>query len=275
MAIGWQKLFKGAPQKTHLPSDFFPYELETPWPQPAIEECVFYHSMDFPDGESVSGEWDIRGNFAKYIGGYDIKGKTVFDVGTASGFLAFEAEKAGGIVTATDAYAYTELERLPFRQLLHHRERTTWAKQNDKWLVMYKNGFWYAWHKNKSAVKVIYAPLERLPYWGQKFDVVLAGAIFEHLANPVVVLDNLAGMAKEAVIIAFTLVADTDAQILETANDWSNPEESHSLTWWTASRGLYNRVFDNLGFDVTYVNDARAKHNGVEAERPTIIATRR
>jgi 2-polyprenyl-3-methyl-5-hydroxy-6-metoxy-1,4-benzoquinol methylase len=275
MASVWQKMFNGAPQKTHLPADLFPYKYETPWPQPAIEECVFYHSLDFPDGESVTGEWDIRGNFANYIGGYDLKGKTVFDVGTASGFLAFEAEKAGATVTATDAYAYIEQERLPFKHSLHHRERETWARQNDKWLVMYKNGFWYAWHKNRSNVKVIYAPLERLPYWGQKFDVVLAGAIFEHLANPVGVLDNLAGMAKEAVIIAFTPVADTDAQLLETANDWSNPASSHSLTWWTVSRGLYNRVFNNLGFEVTYVNNATAKHNGTEVVRPTIIARRR
>ncbi len=274
MAIVWPKVFKRAPQKTHLPADLFPYKFETPWPQPKIEECIFYHSLNLQSGESVSGEWDIRGMFANYIGGYDIKGKTVLDVGTASGFLAFEAEKSGAIVTATDAFAYTELERLPFGNSLHHRERATWARQNDNWLVKYKNGFWYAWHKNRSEVKVIYAPLERLPYWGRKFDVVLAGAIFEHLANPIGVLDNLAGMATEAVIIAFTLVADTDAQVLCTANDWSNPAETHSLTWWTASRGLYNRVFDNLGFDVTYVN-ATAKCNGVDIDRPTIVAKRR
>jgi 2-polyprenyl-3-methyl-5-hydroxy-6-metoxy-1,4-benzoquinol methylase len=263
-----------APKKTHLPEDLFPYEFETPWPQPTIEECSFYHFLDFPDGESVSGVWDIRDNFANYIGGYNVNGKTLLDVGTASGFLAFEAEKAGAIVTATDAYAVTEWDRLPFKQSLHHRERGAWAKQSDNGFVMMKNGFWYSWHKNRSDVKVIYAPLERLPYCDQKFDVVLAGAIFEHLANPIGALGNLAGMAKEAFIIAFTVVADTDAQVLETANDWSNPAESHSFTWWTASRGLYNRVLDNLGFDVTYVN-ATAKFNGVDVERPTIIARRR
>ena len=55
---------------------------------------------------------------------------------------------------------------------------------------------------------------------------------------------------------------------------WSNPADSRGFTWWTASRGLYNRVFDNLGFDVTYIN-ATAKRNGVDMERPTIIARRR
>jgi hypothetical protein len=56
-------------------------------PTPARSECLFYHSMDFPDGESVAGVWDIRGQFDQYIGNYPISGKTVLDVGTASGFL--------------------------------------------------------------------------------------------------------------------------------------------------------------------------------------------
>ena len=63
------------------------------WPAPAKSDCTFYHSIDYPDGDSVTGVWDIRGKFEQYLGNYSLKGQTVLDVGTASGFIAFEAEK--------------------------------------------------------------------------------------------------------------------------------------------------------------------------------------
>ena len=58
-----------------------------------LSECDFYHSMDFPDGNSVDGVWDLRDRFASYTGNFSFENKSVIDVGTASGFLAFEAEK--------------------------------------------------------------------------------------------------------------------------------------------------------------------------------------
>src|SRR5215471_20475326 len=89
--------------------------VEKPWPMPARSECGWYHSMDFPNGESVVGEWDIRGRFDQYIGNYPVAGKTVLDVGTASGFLAFEAERRGAKgATAIDARYPTDLDRIPF-----------------------------------------------------------------------------------------------------------------------------------------------------------------
>jgi len=256
------------------PVNYFPYQPETPWPKAEQEDCMFYHAMSFPDDSSVEGPWDIRDSFLDYIGNYSLRGKTVLDVGTASGFLAFAAEQQGAIVTATDMLSAVEIERLPFRDTMYHQNRTAWVQEKELWLVTLKNSFWYAWHKYHSKVEVIYAPLDRLPFWNRRFDVVIAGAIIEHLANPIAVIGNLAGLANEAVIIAFTPVGDTDDQVMQTVNDWSSTAESHSFTWWTISRGLYRRVFNNLGFDVEFVT-AKAMTNGATFERPTIIATRR
>jgi len=250
-------------------------------PAPARSECEFYHAMDFPDGESVAGVWDIRGRFDQYIGNYPISGKTVLDVGTASGFLAFEAEKRGARVTAIDALYPTEFERIPFAASLHQTDRRAWAVGIVKWHQGIKNGFWFARRKFASNVEMVYLPLAELPFWGRRFDVVIAGAIIEHLANPVPVLADLAAIANEAVIIAFTPVDDTDDQIMRTMNDWSNPR--YDYTWWSLSRGLYRRVFANVGFDVEFVTSV-ARSVGTEPPpapaarehaHPTIIARRR
>jgi hypothetical protein len=62
---------------------------------PAIEDCKFYHAMDLPQIGFVQGAWDLRGRFDDYIGGVGLKDRSVLDVGTASGFLSFEAEQRG------------------------------------------------------------------------------------------------------------------------------------------------------------------------------------
>lgn len=60
--------------------------------------------MDLPGLGTVShpGSWDLRGRFDEYVGHTRLSGKTLIDVGTASGFLTFEAEKRGAIVTSFD-----------------------------------------------------------------------------------------------------------------------------------------------------------------------------
>ena len=242
-----------------------------PRPMPNKSDCFFYHSMTYPDGESVEGVRDIRGLFEQYIGHYPINGKTVLDVGTASGFLAFEAERAGATVTALDALRASEFARIPHKGSLYDTDRHAHDAQTEAWFTQLKNGFWYSWHHYQSSVEMIYAPLARLPYWGRTFDVVIAGAIFEHLSDPVSVIGNLVGMARDALIIAFTPVTDSKGQFMETANDWTDP--GHNFTFWTLSRGLYERVFANLGFSVELVQ-AKARTGGGEHTRPTIIARR-
>ena len=155
-----------------------------PWPVPKKEFCHFYHSMDFPDGDSVKGVWDLRGRFAEYIGNYALRGKTVLDVGTASGHLAFCAEMAGATVVATDAKRSSDMTPLPFEgNLYHDGDRAVWdVGLEDHWRHA-RSGFWYAWHKYQSRVEMVYASLNELRYWDRRFDVVIAGAILEHLAD--------------------------------------------------------------------------------------------
>jgi len=80
---------------------------------PALGDCVFYHSMDLPGLGSVEGQWDLRGRFDDYVGGVEVKGKTFLDVGAASGFLSFEAERRGASVISFDALDHTQYQLVP------------------------------------------------------------------------------------------------------------------------------------------------------------------
>ena len=59
------------------------------------ENCFFYHTIELPGLGVVRGHWDLRGRFDDYVGGVSVAGKSVLDIGTATGFLSFESEKRG------------------------------------------------------------------------------------------------------------------------------------------------------------------------------------
>lgn len=250
---------------------------EKPWRMVDRNECYFYHNMQFPDGDAVTGSWLIP-DFSNYIGGYQLKGKTVLDVGTATGYLAFSAEQAGAAsVTALDAASSAEFRQVPFAAAPSYTAIKAWREMwTQKNLIPVKNSWWYCWHKYKSKARCVYAPIQDLYEWETQFDVVLAGAIVEHLSDPVSAIGAWCKIAKEAVIIAFTPVIETDTLGMSPMTDWR--DEKFNYAWYQLSKGLYNRVFDNCGFDVEYTI-ARARNNHDPSipiqERPTIIARRR
>jgi SAM-dependent methyltransferase len=252
------------------------FEFENPWRVESAEACYFYHTMKYPDGEIQPGSWTID-DFPNYIGSYDLTNKSVLDVGTASGFLAFQAEQAGAIVTATDARIAKEYKLIPFQNTPYMNDIMAWRRtiESDLFKKM-RSSFWYSWRKYNSRVKVAYCSTYDLIEVGARFDVVIAGAIIEHLSDPVSAIGGFAKLAKEAVIIAFTPVVDTDELLMRPILDWTDP--NYNYVWWQLSRGLYARIFDNLGFDIEIVM-ARASQNAgggvVHTVRPTIIARRR
>ncbi len=46
-----------------------------------LEDCYFYHTMELPGLGVRRGHWDLRGKFYDYVGGVDVAGRSVLDVG--------------------------------------------------------------------------------------------------------------------------------------------------------------------------------------------------
>jgi SAM-dependent methyltransferase len=254
------------------------YTAETPWPLPSKEECEFYHTISYPDGETIRGIWTIP-DLKHYIGGFDLAGKTVLDIGTASGYLAFTAEREGAAsVTAVDLVDPSEVRYVPYANTPAFDDWPAWAAGLSDHYVRMKKSWWYSWHRHGSKIDLFYRPQDSLWTWDRRFDVVMAGAIVEHLSDPVFSIGAWARLAKEAVLIPFTTVADTEELRMNPITPWNNTANAYA--WWELSRGLYRRIFDNLGFDVEFVTAHAQLFNeeGVlttNAERPSIIARRR
>jgi hypothetical protein len=240
-----------------------------------LDDCLFYHTMKFPDHSEVLGHWDISAeSFSDYIGNVDVGGKTVLDVGTASGFLSFELERRGARVTAYEIDSAASAQRIPFRSNLFYTDHSAWLAQADAGLERLINSFWYARRQYHSSVEVVYASLPELPGCVPEMDVVIAGAIFEHLSDPVSTIGILSTIAKETIVLAFTPIVESDELLLKSINNMDQPE--YDYTWYAPSTGLLRRSFENVGFRIGRIGTSRqyARYRDAWETRPTIVARR-
>jgi 2-polyprenyl-3-methyl-5-hydroxy-6-metoxy-1,4-benzoquinol methylase len=74
-----------------------------------------YHRLDFGAGLRIAGDYDLRRYVHLYNLPDDLTGRTVLDIGSATGYFALECARRGAKVTATDIYSDSLLARLlPF-----------------------------------------------------------------------------------------------------------------------------------------------------------------
>jgi 2-polyprenyl-3-methyl-5-hydroxy-6-metoxy-1,4-benzoquinol methylase len=230
--------------------------------------------MELPGAEIIPGDWDLRGRFDEYIGGIPVQNRSVLDVGTATGFLAFEAEKRGARVTAFDIDSGSYQYHVPFAGNLFLEDRDSWVHAADRHLCRMHNGFWYCHKRYNSTVRAIYGSFNDLSKCGEMFDVTIVGACFEHLADPVTALGILAKLTKQTLVIAWTPIALSEDIFMRPCVPWDNPLIEGG--WYEMSVGMYRRLLMNLGFKIQAIHFVNAFYvnENVMAERPTLVARR-
>jgi SAM-dependent methyltransferase len=218
-----------------------------PMPVTGVSDCVFYHSMDLPISGSQEGFWDLRGRFDDYILGTSVGGKSVLDVGTASGFLSFEAEKRGAKVVSIDASTAGQWDRVPFVDSLHVTDYAAWLQKSEKWFDRLKRSYWLAHRELNSVNRVYYGNAYELPSELGTFDVVIVGQILVHLRDIVRALSSISSRCRDTLVIAEGMVENP-----EPVSHWlaraDNPKKEGQF--WHHSTGLYREVLSILGFEL-------------------------
>src|SRR5262245_24558392 len=230
------------------------------------KEVWFYHTMDLP-GIGTVGEGngrDLRGRFDEYVGNVNLSGKTLLDVGTASGFLSFEAEKRGAIVTSFDAGTIDDRDDSDSEVV----DRDFRAHE----LRLMHNGYEVAHRAFKSKAKIARGSVYKLSNVVSQHDVVLVAQILVHLKNPWAAVSQAAACSSDTLII------------VEGSFESSDPVAKHlsylePLSFWHISDELYRTWLDRLGFGIVSKSESRYPHiaNGVRTEHPvwTFIARRK
>lgn len=214
--------------------------------------CYWYHTLDLPGIGAVWGEWDLRGRFADYAGGVPLSGKRVLDLGAASGFLTFEAERQGARVVSVDVDHARRCDTLPFHGSLAYTDPEGYARRRQSWYRQVQRGYWLAHRLYRSHARVYYGDTYHLPAWLGQFDVVFVGALLEHLANPVQALAEAGRRAAHTIVL--TDIARQDVEpLIEFSGRADRPEQR--TIWWRPSIAFYREVLGMLGFSVVSITE--------------------
>jgi hypothetical protein len=247
-------------------------ELVPPWPKPQRKECYFYHSIDLPDEPPINGEWDLRDKFGEYRRRRRFQGQERSRSRHRHRISRIQGRQHGARrVVAYELDELTSTDRVPFRNSAYIRGKDQWSRALNYKLDRQKRGFWYAWHSLKSSVEVSYGSIQKLLSEEDRFDIVLAGALMDHVADPVTAIGACCRLADETVIVAFIAMDPCDEPLMRPLIPWETAKNNYA--WWLLSAGLYNLVFANMGFSVEYL-PCSIDFNGAAVPRQTILARR-
>ena len=234
------------------------------------DECDFYHSLDLPALGTVEGSWDFRGRFDEYTGYHSLANKSVLDVGTATGFFSFEAEKRGAKVVSLDLVDAKQHRRLPFPQNLRQTNPDQWyAERNDR-VARVKKSYWLAHREYNSNNKVCYSDIYNIPDDLDAFDVVLVGQILVHLPDVVSAIESVARHCRSTFIVSEGMVDNDDRGFSNFLARYDKPEQD--FAFWHHSTGLYIHLLGILGFKLLRKSFGRYTCNA-DRNEPGLITT--
>jgi SAM-dependent methyltransferase len=244
------------------------------------EAWHFYHTMDVPSPDGIvthHGQWDLRGRYDDYLYGIDVKGKSVLDIGTASGWISFEVERRGaaevvGLDRADDVhrqlvpYAFLDPEHTKVRDDDRAAALARFRSRN------YPKAYWYCHRRYRSSAKVVYGDAHTAGDHISGADIVVLGQILVHQRDPLEVLHQAARIANESLVIvegSFELEQPVMAFCGQGGNFYS---------WFHLSIGMYRLYLAILGFEITSVRRSAYRCNHVDLtgdiELWTIVAKR-
>ena len=223
------------------------------------EDCFFYHVNDIPGVGQVGEHWDLRATIEDYLGHYNFSGRTVLDVGTASGYLTFEMEKRGADVVSFDVENARVTEIVPYYNDPCEKEELLASQEIgfDK----LKNSYWFCHEHLNSSARAFYGNIYQLPAALGVFDIAMVGMCLPHIRDPLGALTSIAARSRKTVIITQQTLHE-DTPIMQMIA-YPNPEHLEHLrfAWWMISDGCLTNFMAILGFRLQQKN--RAPHKCV------------
>jgi O-methyltransferase len=227
-------------EQAHLPSAPAAFTVVR-LPKPPFAECEFYHTMETENGLMV-GQWDLRETADQYLGHVLFAGKSVLEIGPASGFLTFHMEKAGARVTTIEP----SLDRLWDIFPRQDMDIEKWRAQFLKRIVSIRNSFWYMHHELGSKVRLIETVPEAIPPDVGDFDIGLVASTLLHVRSPFSVLESVAARVRTTMVV--TDLYDESLGDRPLMHLIPTPEVKEVDTWWSFTPRFFTRSLELLGF---------------------------
>jgi SAM-dependent methyltransferase len=209
----------------------------------------WYHCIELQDGVITDGDYQMLDYLGNYKFPDSMAGMHVLDVGRASGFFAFEFERRGAAVTATEINSFLDWDFVG--GAAERAKRRTAIADIDAYTRHHITGaFHFAHATRQSAVKPVTATIYDLSLdllqASRPFDLVFAGSVTSHLRDPMRGLARLREVTAEGgtcVVAAPYIGLDEGlAQLAMVAGD---PDRR---SWWVMNKRCLTDMLLNVGF---------------------------
>lgn len=221
------------------------------------QDCNWYHTFDLPDGTVIPGAWDLRGGEDAYLGGTELSGKRVLELGPASGYLTFHMERQGAEVVSFEGGFDVSVDLLPVNgeELVHEK-----MKLMRETVDRVHNSWWFMHRQYGSAAKLVHGNIYDLPGDLGEFDIAVFGAIMLHLREPWGALAEAARRTRQRVVVT-DLIQDRSAPLDSNIMRFS-PLATHEISnWWSIYPGAVVSMLERLGFRGARITEHEQTHH--------------
>ena len=222
------------------------------------DRYFWYHTIDLGDGLVTPGLYDYRETVSSFQFPEDMHGMTVLDVGSATGFFAFEFERRGARVISVELPSLRDLDRFPGQDVessLRKIETMAFANrgysERDLYWYLLEGPFRFCRERLKSRVERCYSTvydltLERTGV-REGFDYVFLGDVLIHILYPLKALASLAALCKGTLVFAGVLPdgpQEPPAMVYIGGDNLAGDE----VAWWHPNLSCLTQMLRKLGF---------------------------
>ncbi len=222
-----------------------------------LDHYYWYHTIDLGNGLVTPGVYDFRPQLPVFGFPDSMAGMRVLDVGSATGFFAFEFARRGAEVVSVELPALADWDMLAAERDAVIRELIAWHKVEtaEEAYVRHLDGpFRFCQSVLGSGVKRCYSSVYDLTLakvGGERFDLIFAGDVLLHLFSPLKALDVLAGLCRGSLVVTIDAAFPGPAQLPLLAFMGDHREDYRA--WWIASVGCARAMLKRLGFPAVSV----------------------
>ncbi len=226
----------------------------------------WYHTVDLPGGIATPGMYDYRTSVSAFQFPEDMHGSTVLDVGSATGYFAFEFERRGAEVVSVDLPSLETLDRFPGQEtsaLLRKIEHMIVPHSADKLgglvhrysaqqlhYYLLDAPFRLCARLRNSKVERRYSTIYDLSpatLGRAGFDFVFLGDILLHTLRPFDALVAAAKMCRGTLVVAQQMPGTPDDPPAMLYQGGENPGED-DICWWLPNEQCFTQLLRKLGF---------------------------
>ncbi|RZB38072.1 MAG: tRNA (mo5U34)-methyltransferase [Desulfobacteraceae bacterium Eth-SRB2] len=228
-----------------------------------LSNYYWYHTVELPNGLITPGQYDFRATISSFHFPENMQGMTVLDVGSATGYFAFEFEKRGARVTSVEIPSLESLDRFPGQnteQLLRKIEKMmktmtrldearTRYSAKDLYFYLLKGPFEFCQKLLNSRVErclsTVYDLSDKLA--GTRFDLVFMGDILLHTLNPLQALAAVTPLCDGTLILSQVIpdAPDGTPVLIYVGGDDLNNDE---ISWWLPNKLFLEQLLKKFGF---------------------------